>query len=70
MRNAVAWLALGPPVHEMAGVQPFEFNDYIASGADPGLTAGKEVWTQYWYRDTASPSGTGLTDALHFTICP
>jgi hypothetical protein len=58
----------GPPA-DCSGKYTFEFNDYMASGADPGLTAGKEVWTQYWYRDTTSPSGTGLTDALHFTIC-
>jgi hypothetical protein len=59
----------GPPV-DCAGQFSFEFNDYIASGADPGLTAGALAWTQYWYRGSASPSGTGLTDALHFATCP
>jgi photosystem II stability/assembly factor-like uncharacterized protein len=59
----------GPPV-DCSGTFTFEFNDYIATGADPGLKAGKEVWTQYWYRDTGSTSETGLTGALHFTICP
>jgi hypothetical protein len=59
----------GPPI-DCSGKYSFEFNDYVASGADPSLTAGQSVWAQYWQRDAASPSGTGLTNALHFTICP
>ena len=59
-----------PPPKDCSGTFVFEFNDLIASGQDPELTEGQQVWTQYWYRDADSPSGTGLTDGLHFTICP
>jgi hypothetical protein len=59
-----------PPPADCSGSFDFEFNDYIATGLDKYLVAGQQVWAQYWYRDVASPSGTGLTDALHFTICP
>lgn len=48
----------------------FDFNAYIAAGSDAGLVAGQGVWGQYWYRDPASPSTTGLTDAITFSICP
>jgi len=47
-----------------------DFNAYIASGADPALVSGQQFWAQWWYRDPASPSTTGLTDALTATICP
>jgi Metallo-peptidase family M12 len=30
--------------------------------------AGTTVYTQWWYRDPLSPSSTGLTDALSFTV--
>lgn len=35
------------------------------------ISAGDSVWAQWYYRDPthADGSGTGLTDALHFTIC-
>jgi hypothetical protein len=32
------------------------------------LGAGATVYCQYWYRDSADPTGSGLTDALSFTI--
>jgi len=38
--------------------------------AAKGLTAGDTVYSQYWSRDGASPSGTGLTDALVVTFQP
>lgn len=34
-----------------------------------GLSAGDSVYCQYWSRDPQSPSTTGLTDGLKFTIC-
>jgi hypothetical protein len=77
------WLCVAPPLARTApqssgghllpmdcsGSLVFEFNDHIASGADPALGLGQEVWAQYWYRDPASSNSSGLTDALHFTIC-
>jgi hypothetical protein len=59
--------ALGPP--PCTGRFSYDFNGRIASGIDPALTIGRPVWTQYWMRDIASPSGTGLTEGLSFVIC-
>lgn len=58
---------LGAP--PCTGLYSFDFNGHIASGADPALAPGRQVWAQYWMRDDGSPSGTGLTDGLMFTIC-
>jgi hypothetical protein len=52
------------------GVFSFDFNAWLQSGLDPSLSAGSTVFCQYWYRDPASPSTTGLTDALEFTFQP
>jgi Tol biopolymer transport system component len=55
-----------------SGAYTFDFNAWIASGADPALVAGQDVWAQYWSRDPgfAPPDSTGLTDALAFSIGP
>lgn len=53
-----------------SGSLGIDFNAWIASGADPGLAAGSAVWMQAWSRDTASSSGTSLSDALRFEVCP
>jgi hypothetical protein len=42
----------------------------IQSSADPLLVPGARCFAQFWSRDPASPSTTGLTDALSFWICP
>jgi hypothetical protein len=54
------------------GVYNFDFNTYIASGKDPALVAGCQVWLQTWSRDPAfaPPNQVGLSDALTFVICP
>jgi hypothetical protein len=52
-----------------SGVYSFNFTAYAASGKDPSLVGGQQVWAQYWTRDGAAPSGTGLTNALTFTVC-
>jgi hypothetical protein len=52
------------------GMYSIDFNAYIASGKDPALVGGQQVWLQTWSRDPASPSTTNLSDALSFTICP
>lgn len=48
----------------------FDFNAYIASGADPALVSGVDVFGQYWSRDPASPSSTSLTNGLRFNVGP
>ncbi len=53
-----------------SGVLRYDFNARIASGVDSGLVAGATVYAQYWYRDPAVASTTGLSDALQFLIQP
>jgi hypothetical protein len=47
-----------------------DFNVWIQSGIDPGLVAGATAYAQYWSRDPASATGSSLTNAVRFTICP
>jgi hypothetical protein len=56
-----------PPPDDCTGSYDFHFSaSYMQS---KGLTAGTTVYAQYWSRDPSSPSTTGLTDAVSFTIC-
>jgi hypothetical protein len=61
-----------PPPEDCSGSYAFDFNALIQSGSDPALVQGAQVFCQYWYRDPGDPNGfgSGLTDALRFTICP
>jgi hypothetical protein len=43
---------------------------WIASGADPSLTLGAQVWLQCWSRDPGASSGTNLSHGLTFGIGP
>lgn len=52
------------------GSYAFDWNAYLATGNDPALVVGVTVWCQWWMRDPQSPSGTGLSDGLRFSICP
>ena len=38
----------------------------VLSAVGPGGSA----WAQYWFRDPGAASGTGLSDALTFVVCP
>ena len=53
-----------------SGVYSMDFNAWLASGIDPALAAGAEVYAQYWSRDPASPSKTSLSNALRFVVNP
>ena len=55
---------------DCSGSYSFDMNARIQSGVDPNLTAGALVFCQYWSRDPASASTTGLTNGLAFSICP
>lgn len=35
-----------------------------------GLSAGTRVYGQFWFRDLFPPSGTGLSNAVWWTVCP
>jgi hypothetical protein len=56
------------PANNCSGVYSLDFNAWIDSGVDPLLTSGREVDGQFWSRDPASPSTTGLTNAIRFVI--
>jgi len=57
-----------PPPDDCSGSYAIDFNAWIQSGIDPLLVPGRMVDGQYWSRDPASPSGTGLSDAVEFVI--
>jgi hypothetical protein len=50
------------------GTFSLDFNPLVPLYA---IAPGDSVWTQWYYRDPTHPdgSGTGLSDALHFTVC-
>jgi hypothetical protein len=53
---------------DCSGSYSFDFNALVQAGTYPDLTPGLIVDCQYWSRDPASPSTTGLTDAIEFGI--
>ena len=60
-----------PPPDDCSGSYDLDFDAWVLSGADPALQVpGTPVWGQFWSRDPASPSTTGLTDAIRFSMCP
>jgi hypothetical protein len=70
-RTPVQSSAGNPPPNDCSGVYSYDFNERIRAGTDPQLVPGQAVCCQYWSRDAASPpAGTGLTDAVSFSICP
>jgi hypothetical protein len=52
------------------GSYAFDFNAWIRTGGDAGLTAGELVCAQWWTRDQPSAFGDGLSNAVRFTINP
>jgi hypothetical protein len=69
-RTAVQSSGGNPPPDDCSGVFSMDFNARIQGGKDPALVPGVQVWAQYWYRDPASPSTTGLSGGITFRICP
>ncbi len=59
-----------PPASDCTGTYSMDFNAWIATGIDPDLQPGVQVWVQYWSRDVgfAPPQDVGLTKGLTFTI--
>lgn len=55
---------------DCSGVYSIDINALIQAGGDPALTVGVTAYSQYWSRDPASSSNTGLTDGLAFTVFP
>ena len=69
-RTAVQSTGGSPAGDDCTGSAHFDFNARIASGVDPALVAGAEVWAQYWTRDAGAAFGTHLSNALSFSIGP
>ena len=63
-------LATGGTSGSCSGVLSEDFNAYVASGADPALVAGADVWIQAWARDPVAPFGDSLSDALATGVGP
>lgn len=59
-----------PSGSDCTGVFTLDFNAYLQSGADSSLSAGTEVFCQYWSRDSGSASTTNLSNAMRFLIAP
>jgi Tol biopolymer transport system component len=59
-----------PPPDDCSGLLLFDFNAFIATGADPSLVECQRVWAQFWSRDPGipPPNSTNLTDAVTFVI--
>ena len=73
------FLCVQPPVKRLglqgsggsaacSGAFAVDFSAHVAAGADPALVPGAQVWSQFWFRDAGAASGTGLTNALQFTL--
>lgn len=69
-RTALVSSGGNPPPDDCSGVLEHDFNAWLDALADPRLVQGVPVAGQFWYRDPASASTTGLSNAIQFQICP
>jgi plastocyanin len=71
-RTALKTSGGNPPPNDCSGSYSIDFAAYVASGANPTLVAGVAVNGQFWSRDPGfgAPNNTGLTNAVHFVLCP
>jgi hypothetical protein len=72
IRTPVQFSGGSPSGSDCTGVLSFDFNARIRSGIDPFLVPGASITAQYYFRDAFDPFGfgSGLSNALRFTICP
>ena len=59
-----------PLGNDCSGAYALDFNAWLQSGADPMAEPGRQVFAQYWFRDPPASFGSGLSNAVRFTICP
>lgn len=57
-----------PGVTDCSGTLLVDFNQVIQGGSNPGLTEGRTVYAQFWYRDAQGRSGKGVSNAVRFRI--
>jgi hypothetical protein len=57
---------------DCTGSLGFDFNLYLANGSDPMLSAGTEVWAQFYSRDPGftPPNNVNFSPAIDFVIQP
>lgn len=55
---------------DCSGLYAIDFSSWIDGTSDPLLSIGTTVRAQWWSRDPASPSGTGLSNALELEVRP
>ncbi|HVS09804.1 MAG TPA: hypothetical protein VMS76_08005 [Planctomycetota bacterium] len=67
MRTSAPGTGGNPPPNDCTGSMSFTWTQAYQNSV--GLTAGDRVFCQFWYRDPGSPSTTGLSDAVRFTLC-
>jgi hypothetical protein len=53
--------------NDCTGTYSFQFSTAVMSLY--GMDAGETFYAQWWMRDPASPSTTGLSNAVKFTVC-
>lgn len=70
VRTAVQVSGGSPTGDDCSGAYSYDMNARIQSGVDANLVQGTVVYCEYWSRDPASASTTGLTNGLCFTVCP
>jgi hypothetical protein len=56
------------PANDCSGTYAFNFSTAYMQSI--GLAPSDTRYAQWWMRDPASPSTTGLSNALQFTVCP
>ncbi len=59
-----------PTGADCTGVLSLDFSPWLTRANDPTLELGLIVDAQWWYRDPASPSTTGLSNAIELEIRP
>jgi Tol biopolymer transport system component len=57
-----------PAGNDCSGSLAFDFNAYVASGANPALVDGVTVWAQSWSRDGGDPFGSNLSGGVTFVL--
>ncbi len=57
-----------PPPNDCSGRYAFHFSGVFMNSV--GITAGEQIYAQYWSRDPGAPFGTGLSDAIAFHVLP
>lgn len=69
-RTPVQFSGGAPPPVDCSGSFSFDLGAWVQSGVDPTLGAGVTVYGQFWFRDPAAPSTTGLSAAVQVTLGP